>query len=212
MKFVAQARLREANVLSSAVSLTRSDLSFPGLDPELLAAVRRPQLSLLWGIRAPTQTVLALFTVLAVHGSQPRLFDGGNRFDGYFVARLARRLTPRPYAVLDTIRLSRAFTCFQLAELIEVAPASSEPLFVLDLLNTFYDESVPLRDSERLLGQVIADLKRLARSGPVMVAASEPKSMVEDRWGMLDRLQAAAQTSWMLKPPPSEATDQPRLF
>ena len=78
-------------------------------------------------------------------------------------------MSRHPYAVMERVRLSRAFTCFQLSELIENAPASPEPLFVLDLLTTFYDESVPLRDTERLLGSTITHLKRLAACGPVIV-------------------------------------------
>lgn len=200
-----------------------ANFPIPGLDPAILQAVHQPRLSLFWGTRAPAQTLLILFTLLAARGETPRLFDGGNRFDGYFVARLARRLTPRPRVVLSRMRLSRAFTCFQLAELIENTPtepqadrngppADSSPLFVLDLLNTFYDESVPPRDVERLLARVIAHLKRLAAVGPVIVGAGEPQSLVKERWGLLDQLQAAADLTWMLRPPQEEIIAQPRLF
>lgn len=189
-----------------------ANFPIPGLDPAILEAVHRPRLSLFWGTRAPTQTLLIMFTLLAAQGETPRLFDGGNRFDGYFVARLARRLTPQPRAVLSRMRLSRAFTCFQLAELIENTPTDSSPLFVLDLLNTFYDESVPPRDVERLLALVIAQLKRLAAVGPVIVGAGEPQSLVKERWGLLDQLQAAGDLTWMLRPPQEETLAQPRLF
>jgi hypothetical protein len=110
------------------------------------------------------------------------------------------------------MHLSRAFTCFQLAELIENAPAGPEPLFVLDLLATFYDESVPLRDSERLLATTLTHLRRLAAAGPVIVGGREPQSLVKERWLLLDQLQAAADAAWMLRPPPAEAVLQPRLF
>ena len=189
-----------------------ANFPIPGLDPAILEAVHRPRLSLFWGTRAPAQTLLIMFTLLAARGETPRLFDGGNRFDGYFVARLARRLTPQPRAVLGRMHLSRAFTCFQLAELIENTPTDRSPLFVLDLLNTFYDESVPPRDVERLLGRVIAQLKRLAAAGPVIVGAGEPQSLVKERWGLLDQLQAAADLTWMLRPPQEETLAQPRLF
>ncbi|MGH2620413.1 MAG: hypothetical protein ACRDHG_07555 [Anaerolineales bacterium] len=189
-----------------------ANFPIPGLDPAILEAVHRPRLSLFWGTRAPTQTLLIMFTLLAAQGETPRLFDGGNRFDGYFVARLARRLTPQPRVVLSRMRLSRAFTCFQLAELIDNTPTDSSPLFVLDLLNTFYDESVPPRDVERLLARAIAQLKRLAAVGPVIVGAGEPQSLVKERWGLLDQLQAAADLTWMLRPPQEETLAQPRLF
>ena len=218
------------------------------LDPALLDAMRRPRLTLLWGTLAPTRTLLAAATALVAGGTPVRLFDGGNAFDGYFVARLARRLarptapeslpdpspqTPGtfgqdgPRQALSRLRLSRAFTCFQLAELIESAPVGPEPLFVLDLLATFYDESVPLRDGERLLGTTLTHLKRLAAAAPVLVGAHEPQTLVtprpsaegltvgrgvKERWRLLDDLQAAADTAWMLRAPEPEAVQQMRMF
>jgi len=198
--------------------------------PTLLEISSQPRLSLFWGTQAPTRALLTAATTMAAGGLPVRLFDGGNSFDGYFVARLARQLAlsaPRPpwgdqmesrpavldpYDILDQMRLSRAFTCFQLAELIENAPAGPEPLIVLDLLATFYDESVPLRDSERLLATTLTHLRRLAAAGPVVVGAREPQTLVKERWLLLDQLQAIADAAWMLRPPAPEAVLQPRLF
>jgi hypothetical protein len=193
--------------------LELSDLLIPGTESGLLAEILQPRLSLFWGAQTPTRTLLTVLTALAAGGQAARVFDGGNRFDGYFVARLARRLSPQPYAVLRRVRLSRAFTCFQLAELIESAPAvGDEPIFVLDLLSTFYDESVPLRDVERLLSDTLVHLKRLAAAGPVIVGAREPQALVKDRWALLDRLQAAADAAWMLRAPLPPEELQPRLL
>jgi hypothetical protein len=193
--------------------LGQGALTIPAAPAGLIDELLRPRLSLFWGAHTPTRTLLTVLTALAADGRPARVFDGGNRFDGYFVARLARRLSPQPYAVLRRIRLSRAFTCFQLAELIEGAPAvPDEPVFVLDLLATFYDESVPLRDGERLLGETLAHLKRLAAVGPVIVGAREPQALVKDRWTLLDRLQAAADAAWMLRAPLPPDELQPRLL
>jgi hypothetical protein len=197
-----------------------TDLPLPAADPALLELLLQPRLALFWGAHTPTRALLAMITALAVRSrhlpqggwANVRVFDGGNRFDGYFVARLARRMSAHPHAVLERIQLSRAFTCFQLAELIENAPAGSEPLFVLDLLTTFYDESVPLRDTERLLTTTITHLKRLAAVGPVIVGAREPRALVKERWTLLDRLQVAADTAWLLRSPAGEPAEQPRLF
>lgn len=189
-----------------------ADLPIPAVEPALLESIQQPRLTLLWGAHTPTRTLLAALTVIAARGQTVRAFDGGNRFDGYFVARLARRLTPDAHAALSRIHLSRAFTCFQLAELIERAPADTAPLFCLDFLATFYDESVPLRDSERLLYTTLEHLKRLAAVGPVVVGAQEPRSLVKERWGLLDQLQAASDGAWLLRPPEAEPPLQPRLF
>ncbi|MFP3852797.1 MAG: hypothetical protein ACLFWD_00740 [Anaerolineales bacterium] len=184
----------------------------PSIDPTLLEAAQEPRLSLLWGARAPTHTQLGLLTYLAAQGQSIRVFDGGNCFDGYFVARLARRLSPDPYAVLDRIKLSRAFTCFQLAQLVENSPAQPRPLVLLNLLDTFYDESVSLREVERLLANTLTHLKRLAAVGPVLVGTQEPRTLVKDRWSLLDQLQAAADNAWLLRPPQEQPPLQPPLF
>jgi len=188
------------------------ELSIPGLSPEVMSAALAPRLTLLWGASVPARTLLSMVALLAARGDAPRIFDGGNRFDGYFVARLARRLTDRPHGVMSRIRLSRAFTCFQLAELIESTAPDGSPLFVLDLLSTFYDESVATRDVERLLSETIARLKWLAASGPVIVGACEPQALVEARWGLLDQLQLSADSAWMLRAPAEAVVEQPRLF
>lgn len=189
-------------------------------DPLLLEKLLQPHLMLFWGAHTPTRTLLLALTALAAQGHTLRVFDGGNRFDGYFVARMARRFTVStavhdpidPHAILSRIQLSRAFTCFQMADLIENTPVSPEPLFLLDLLNTFYDESVPLRDTKRLLSITIAHLKRLASAGPVIVGAREPRALVKDRWTLLDQLQLAADSTWLLQAPESSEPVQPRLL
>jgi hypothetical protein len=192
-------------------SLTTVELPFTAADPLMLERLLQLRLMLFWGTHTPTRTLLTALTAIAAQGHSLRVFDGGNRFDGYFVARLARRFSvpgPNPidpHAVLSRILLSRAFTCFQLP--------GSDPLFVLDLLSTFYDESVPLRDSERLLLTTITHLKRLASYGPVIVGAREPRSLVKERWILLDHLQVAADSAWLMRLPDENIKiEQPRLL
>lgn len=207
---------------STPLSWTDGSLSGTEVQRATLEALLQPRISLFWGAQAPTRSLLTAATTIAAGGLPIRLFDGGNSFDGYFVARLARQLALSsargrdlpldPYDILDRMHLSRAFTCFQLAELIENAPAGPEPLFVLDLLATFYDESVPLFDSERLLATTLTHLRRLAAAGPVIVGGREPQTLVKERWLLLDQLQAAADAAWMLRPPAPEPVLQPRLF
>ncbi|HUS85301.1 MAG TPA: hypothetical protein VMX56_09150 [Anaerolineales bacterium] len=211
-------------------SLPYPDLPLPAADPAMLEALLQPRLSLFWGAHTPTRALLAYITVLAARGHRVSVFDGGNRFDGYFVARLARRLSSDPRATLEHIRLSRAFTCFQLAELVKTAPTglgaqesdtvpgSGAPapgpsvLFVLDMLTTFYDESVSLSDAERLLTNTISHLKRLASTGPVIVGAREPRVLVKERWSLLDRLQVTADAAWLLRSPEDPGREQLSLF
>jgi len=86
-----------------------------------------------------------------------RILDGGNRFNAYTVSRAAHG---RP-DVLNRITVSRAFTCYQVLALLESTPAIPVPFVVLDLLNTFYDESVQVGERKRLLRACIGHLERL---------------------------------------------------
>ena len=134
-------------------SLAPAEFPMAAANPLMLDRLLQPRLMLFWGAHTPTRTLLTALTALAAKNHPLRVFDGGNRFDGYFVARLARRFSHRsngngnsanhcgattvnpsvggaidPHAVLSRIRLSRAFTCFQLAELIENTPSGADPL------------------------------------------------------------------------------------
>jgi hypothetical protein len=113
-------------MVSELVSFDTLELPMPAADPGMLEMLLQPRLALFWGSSTPTRALLAALTVLASRGHPIRVFDGGNRFDGYFIARLARRLSNDPHATLERIQLSRAFTCFQLAELIENTPGGGD--------------------------------------------------------------------------------------
>src|SRR3990170_2150339 len=87
---------------SHPVGDPRGDLS--GAGAEILEALLQPRISIFWGAQAPTRSLLTAATTIAAGGLPVRLFDGGNSFDGYFVARLARQLalaSARPPAQPD---------------------------------------------------------------------------------------------------------------
>ena len=98
--------------MQTMVSLDSYELPLPAADPSLLDSLLQPRLALFWGANTPTRALLASLAVMAAQGHHVRVYDGGNRFDGYFITRLARRLSSDPHATLERIRLSRAFTCF----------------------------------------------------------------------------------------------------
>ena len=87
-----------------------------------------------------------------------RILDGGNRFNAYTVARAARGQPE----VLKRITVARAFTCYQVRSLLESTPAIPVPFVVLDLLSTFYDESVQVGERKRLLRACTMHMERLA--------------------------------------------------
>jgi hypothetical protein len=111
---------------------------------------------LLVGPRSLNTTMLNAVALLG-DGGPVRIVDGGNRFNAYKVTRAVRG---RP-EVLNRITISRAFTCYQVLSLLENIPVIPIPFVVLDLLSTFYDESVRIGERKRLLRNCIKHLDRL---------------------------------------------------
>ena len=132
-----------------------------------------------------------------------RVLDGGNRFNVYPVARAARRYTADLTGALARIRLSRAFTCYQMVELLADTPADGLPTLVIDLLATFYDDNVQLAESQRLLSSCIPHLQRLSQFAPVVVSAKPPAPLCAQKSVLADALQAAAGGSWKLEALPA---------
>jgi hypothetical protein len=143
-----------------------------------------------------------------------RVLDGGNRFDAHGIARAVRRQTSDLYAALERIWIARAFTCYQMLALLAQIPTGPEPVLVLDLLSTFYDESVPEAERRRLLVEGLAHLQRLGRQAAVAVTATplvQPgpagRPLPVD---FLARLEAAAEQVWRFETPAPQ--EQLRLF
>ena len=126
-------------------------------------------------IAGPRGLRRALITRLSVHLALLgglRVLDGGNSFDGLKLARELRRQTRAYHAALDRVRVSRAFTCYQMGALLSDTQPDRSPTLVLDLLATFYDENVALSDRATLLNGVLACLVRLSRAAPLFVSAA----------------------------------------
>lgn len=165
------------------------------------------------------------------------VLDGGNQFDAYAIARLVRQQTSQLQPILERLFLARAFTCYQMAVLIEDAcktlesPIPPAPVLILDLLSTFYDESVQLGERRRLLDHTLAQLQRLGQRTTVIISAQnvrggQPASVMAERSGpllapellppellvpeLLPRLEAIADRTWHFTP--AVPLQAPRLF
>jgi hypothetical protein len=164
--------------------------------------------------RAANHLLLELIAALAQRGPV-RVLDGGDRFQAHAVARaLAFQAHASDGAIhhrhaLGRIQLARAFTCYQMVALLQDLSEVDVPIVVLDLLATFYDESVSLVESQRLLRASLACLSRLSARAPLAVSARAPRQGGE-RAALLDRLASAAGRVWRTEPP--ESPSQPRLF
>jgi hypothetical protein len=130
-----------------------------------------------------------------------RVLDGGNRFNAYTVARAARG---RP-AALQRITVARAFTCHQLLALLESTPTGPGPFVILDLLRTFYDESVQAGERKRLLRACLGQLERLEQAAGGLVSVHPPALASPAALELLGLLQASAAATYFLQPPAGSA-------
>jgi len=160
------------------------------------------RLMVLTAPHAVSALMLELAARLSLAG-ELRVLDGGNRFNVYPVARAARRFTHDLTGALARIRLSRAFTCYQVLALLAETPADGLPTLVIDLLSTFYDDNVRLAESQRLLGACIPHLQRLSQFAPVVVSAKPPAPLCADKVVLTNVLQAAAGGAWQLESLPA---------
>ena len=161
---------------------------------------------LLAGPRSMNSTMLTAIARLGEHGSL-RILDGGNRFNAYVVARAAHGRQD----VLNRITVSRAFIFYQVLSLLESTPATQSPFVVLDLLSTFYDESVKIGERKRLLQACIAHLERLKQKGGGVVSIHPPSAPVAEAMELLELLQASATDTYFIQTT-APAPEPMRLF
>ena len=147
------------------------------------------QLILVMGEHAASGWMWELSAWLALQGNL-RVLDAGNRFNAYPVAQAIRRQNHNPRVVLERIRLSRAFTCYQVDVLLEEWQPLPHPTLVFDLLSTFYDENVNLPESQRLLRLVIWRLQQLSKMAPVVVSTRLPAAICADRMVLFEMLKS----------------------
>jgi hypothetical protein len=162
-----------------------------GMEEERALNAAPAPLAGLAALYGPDAVPLALALTAQIALQRPVwVVDGGNRFDALWVAEYIARSGKPPEAILARIHVSRAFTCHQMAERILSLPApgpeagagEAAPLVVLHLLDTFYDENVPLAEARRLLGALWPFLRRRSRSAPVALTLHPPRSeRVADR-------------------------------
>jgi|YelNatPaOPRAMG01_1025707.scaffolds.fasta_scaffold39834_2 hypothetical protein len=109
---------------------------------------------------------------LLLQGKYVLFLDGANSADPRLLARLARARQV-PFELFNRqIEIARAFTCFQLTELISRVPFFNFPadvLVVTALPDLYFDEDIRDWDARVAFEQALQDLNRLARQ-PLTIA------------------------------------------
>ena len=111
---------------------------------------------------------------LLAEGKQVLCLDGANRFDPLLIARLARQRGIAAAEFNRRIRVARAFTCFQLTELLVRVPRfiekfAADALIVTALPDLYFDEDVRDRDASVAFRHAL-DALRALRPLPLGVA------------------------------------------
>ncbi len=124
---------------------------------------------------------------LAGKGIAIIVLDGANRFDPYAVSSLARRAWISPEKLLKSIRIARAFTCYQMATLMgeqltsllrreRAAELRQKPwVILLGPLTTFLDEDVSEKEARPLFERSLKKIEGMASEGvPFLLFQSNP--------------------------------------
>jgi hypothetical protein len=172
------------------------------------------ELMVVFGPHAGSFMMLDLAARLALRGPL-YILDCGNRSNMYHVAKALRPLTTDPAAILKNIRLSRAFTCYQVLSLLEkVQPRVGIPILIFDLLSTFMDESVQVEESSLLFKKTLRRIIIASQFTPVVVSAKPLLSISSPRLALLNQLKEQAAQVWeeLALLPAEPVESQPSLF
>ena len=172
------------------------------------------ELMVVFGPHAGSGRMLDLAARLALRGPL-YILDCGNRSNMYRVARELRLLTDDSAGKLQNIRLSRAFTCFQVYALLEkLIPEAGVPVLVMDLLSTFMDESVQVDESALTFLRTMDCIERASLVTPVVVSAKPLLSLSSPRLALLAELKRRATHIWeeLSLSAPEPLNLQPSLF
>jgi hypothetical protein len=119
--------------------------------------------------------------------------DGANQISPLLIARFARERGLDPSVFNCLIRVSRAFTCFQLTELIRRVPKVLERfdanvLIVTAVPDLFFDEDVRDREARASFDHALEGLGKLAALPLTIAVFSDATSFKTSRREFLHRL------------------------
>lgn len=113
-------------------------------------------------------------------GSNVVFVDGGNTFQLYHIARLARLHRLDPKQVLERIYLSRAFTAYQMTALVleklkeTVKRYDAKLVVISNIAGFFLDKEVAETEACRVYSQVTAYLSNFAKENQIILVATYP--------------------------------------
>ena len=123
--------------------------------------------------------------------------DGANQISPLLIARFARERGVDPSSVNGLIRVARAFTCFQLTELVRRVPRtlekfSADVLIVTALPDLYFDEDVRDREARASFEYALEGLGNLAPLSLSIAVFSDATSFKTKRRDFFQRLRNQA--------------------
>jgi len=176
----------------------------PKLEPAFLLTTSIPTLDRLLGpfeggrvtlIDSGSDYVFHLTSLLCVRavmeGSDVVFVDGGNSVDPYGIAATAKRVGLGRLEVLPRISVARAFTCYQMATLVNemlaarVAETGARLVVLSCLPAMFLDEDVPTLEAHQLFLRSMRAVRAVTRErGTVTVATNVGLAKLHRRRGI----------------------------
>src|SRR5436309_12206946 len=123
--------------------------------------------------------------------------DGANQISPLLLARFARERGVDPSRVNSLIRVARAFTCFQLTELVRRVPKtlerfSADVLIVTALPDLYFDEDVRDREARASFEHALEALRNVAPLSLSIAVFSDATSFKTKRRDFFERLRTQA--------------------
>src|SRR5882762_9092496 len=130
-------------------------------------------------------------------GKQILYLDGANQISPLLLARFARERGVDPSIVNSLIRVARAFTCFQLTELVRRVPKTLEKfpadaLIVTALPDLYFDEDVRDREARASFEHALEGLGNVAPLSLSIAVFSDATSFKTKRRDFFQRLRNQA--------------------
>jgi hypothetical protein len=137
------------------------------------------------------------------------VISGSEWLPAFELTRILRGRTLELKETLNRLYTVRASTCYRLFDSLASIPSNGEPILLLDILHTFYDDDIPLRVRLFKLRECCRQLKRLAIYRPVIVMTQEKEA--KDYEKFIPALRSIADRTLTLEPD-LEQIKQPALF
>jgi len=145
---------------------------------------------------------------MAGKGMDVIVLDGANRFNPYITSSFARKVLIPPEEILKRIRIARAFTCYQMATLMErlislvgaihESPLQKMRVILLEPITTFLDEDVPEREVRPLFERALSKAEEMAAEGVFFFLFQSPVSPGSKRTSLMKRLFQFSDLVWRI--------------